>query len=555
MIIIQAINFYFAHKMKNIIQFSFKLLSIGLLIGWTTSCDKLTIDDTYSRHNYSLKMNPSVKEIQLNEQKEEEIALTLDWQAAKDLGLGYSTSYLFEIDCLEGSKGPISEYVAQDEVSKSYTHGELQTLLVEHWERPTGATSTLQIRITANTEGPRVVIPEVETSTILIKTFGPAPFLADRLFMKGTAAGDDSIEMTKSGNANVFTYTGELAVGDINFPIIFGQDQDNVVSPLTDGEQASAEASDIRISKNTDAASWRITESGSYRVTVDLANKRVTVIPSGDVLDLQGLFLAGSAVGAELQIQPTLENDHIYAFRGELKAGSLYLPILFEGERALSIVPSNPGSSAIADGVTTSFAQSETAAAAQVNHWQIEKPGVYRIVVNAENKDIAIYSPETDLKSKVVSWNNTVLPQNPFTAPITELWMYGGFNDWKSDGNGFSGFHNDFKLVQSLADPNIFVYKGAELPRSTVADTYDKKSYTAPIRFTVSNIHNNVYAFGSTAPAVRNVSNGYLIVNSNAPQQLIEGQGDNRYAFFCFPAGTNFVVVDVKNLTVVFDKK
>ncbi len=543
------------NKLNNLIKLSFCMFVLTLIV---TSCDDLEIDDAYSRHNYTLEMEASSIEVVLDEERPDDVAFTISWEAAADLGFEYNTSYLFEIEYVGGSaKAAIIEYVAQDERSKSYTHEELQNMLVDYWERPTGATSSLQIRITTNTEGPRVIIPEVATVNVKVKTYGPAPFLANRLFMKGTAVAKDEIEMLPvSGNANMFVYTGDLTVGSIYFPIIYGEDvKVNAVGPRQDKEEVSDLPMDIQVSEITKSGAWQIIEAGQYRVTVNLSTKQISIVPASDVLDLEGLFIAGTAIGAELQMERTLEDDNCYAFRGHLNAGTLYLPILFNGQRLLSIVPSSAGIQAIEDGITTSFGQAETGAAGTASHWEIQTPGTYRIIVHAETKDITIYSPDTDLQPKVVSWNNTVLPQNPYTAPITELWMYGGFNGWTGDGNGFSGFHNDFKMVQSIANPNIFVYKGATLPRTTISDEFTKQSYTGSLRFAVSNIHNNVYAFGSSAPAQRNVSNGYLIVNSNAPQTLVEGQGDNRYAFFCIPSGTNFVVVDVKNLTVTFDTK
>lgn len=541
---------------KNRFNDIVKLLYMFVLIIGAGGCDDLEVDDSFSRHNYTLEMEASTTDIVLDEEHADDVALTVSWEAAADLGTSYSTSYLFEVENVGNrTKGAITEYVAQDELSKSYTHAELQNMLVDYWERPTGSTSSLQIRITANTDGPRVVIPEMATVNVKVKTYGPKPFLAERLFINGTAVNSEEIEMSASG-PNVFVYTGDLSRGTLYFPIIYGYDvKENAVGPVEDSEEISSSPMAIQISDIDKSGAWQVTEAGRYRVTVNLSNKQVSVIPAGDVIDLDELFIAGTAVGGEVKINPTLEDENCYAFRGHLNAGTLYLPILFEGQKLLSIVPDAPGTQPIEDGITNRFGQIETTNAQAGNYWELQTPGIYRIVVNTETKEITIYSPATDLQSKVVSWNNTVLPQNPYTAPITELWMYGGFNNWVGDGNGFSGFHNDFKMTQSLANPNLFVYRGTTLPRTTVSDEYNKQSYTGALRFAVSNIHNNVYAFGSTASAQRNVSNGYLVVNSNEPQTLVAGQGDNRYAFFCIPTGTNFVLVDVENLTVIFDTK
>ena len=75
------------------------------------------------------------------------------------------------------------------------------------------------------------------------------------------------------------------------------------------------------------------------------------------------------------------------------------------------------------------------------------------------------------------------------------------------------------------------------------------------MNFLVSNIENNVYAFGSTADAKRNSKRATVDVSLGQELQLVAGQGDNRYAYFSIPENCNFVVVDIKNLTVTFDNK
>ena len=115
------------------------------------------------------------------------------------------------------------------------------------------------------------------------------------------------------------------------------------------------------------------------------------------------------------------------------------------------------------------------------------------------------------------------------------------------------GFQEKYTLKQSLANPNIFVYKGAILPRETAAIGGDTPK--GAVKFCVSNHNNNVYAYGSTADAKRNDHNGFIEIKNNSPQGLVAGQSDNRYAFFLLPENCNFIKVDIENLTVVFDTK
>lgn len=536
-----------------------KVLSIFIVSYSFMACSD-DPDNYKSRNDYDLKLTASTNEIVLNESTPDEIALTLEWTAAKDKGSNFILTYLYEADLVgkkpEGGAVAIKEYEDGGVFKRSYTHKQLQEMLVNNWLQLTSTSATIVFTVTASYEGPNVVVPDISTTTIKIKTYGPKQFLANKLYMSGTAIGEDAEIPVNKTNSDLFIYNGELGVGTLNFPMIYGNEvKENIISPLIDQQKITDQAMDAVVEDKTAAKSWYISKAGKYRVTVNFAAKTVTIVPSGDILDIEKIYLAGSAIGDDLEISQTLEDENIFAFKGELKTGSLYLPILFEGEKTISIVPNATGSKDIDDGITVGFAQNETTNAQSTNYWNIKTAGTYRIVVNIDTKTITIYSSTTDLQNKKVSWNNTVDGINPYVSEVTTLWMYGGFNAFASDNNGFAGFNNKYTLTQSIANPNVFVYKGDNLPRESITDEYNKQTYVGAVRFTVSNIHNNVYAYGSTAEAKRNSKNGYTSTVLGASQKLVAGQGDNRYAFFLIPENTNYVMVDIENLVVVFGNR
>ena len=133
--------------------------------------------------------------------------------------------------------------------------------------------------------------------------------------------------------------------------------------------------------------------------------------------------------------------------------------------------------------------------------------------------------------------------------------MWGGFNASAHDDGLKAGFQSKYKLTQSLANPYVFVYHGEVLPRSTSTDDWSKATLVGALNFLVSNIENNVYAFGSTAPAKRNSKRASVDVKLGDKLELVAGQSDNRYAYFSVPENCNYVVVDIKNLVVTFDHK
>ena len=161
------------------------------------------------------------------------------------------------------------------------------------------------------------------------------------------------------------------------------------------------------------------------------------------------------------------------------------------------------------------------------------------------------------MKNTVVSYNNTVDGINPYEQEVTELWMYGGFNSYSTGTDCFVGLDPEYTLKQSLADPNVFVYYGDVLPRLGGSDANNKGTYkTGFINFKVSNIHNNVYCYGSTADAKRNEFSGYIEnINHGESLDLVAGQGHNRYAYFIIPLNVNYIEINIKELTVVFDNR
>lgn len=301
---------------------------------------------------------------------------------------------------------------------------------------------------------------------------------------------------------------------------------------------------------------WIIPESGNYRITVNLEARTVKIVAAGSVIELDKLYLSGTAVGGEdVEIERTLEDDQLFAWRGELKAGKLFMPLLYEEAKSISFVPKDKGNHDINDGNAHEFDQTSTESGTGSAYWEIPADGTYRIVVNLDERTVTIYSAATDLKNTVVSYNNTVDGINPYSQEVTELWMWGGFNASAHDDGMKAGFQTKYKMKQSLANPNVFVYHGDPLPRSVSTDDWSKATATGALNFLVSNIENNVYAFGSTADAERNKKRGYLTVNNGETLQLVAGQSHNRYAFFCVPENCTYVVVNIEKLTVYFGNK
>lgn len=536
------------------------MVAVGMMSMFVTSCEE-DIDNTASRNQSEIELNPSGEYIKLDESKPNETAFTLRWSTANDFGEDYITTYKYEMQLIGSTASNIKEFDDDGEFLRSYTNKEMQDILVDYFGLTTSTIGEVLFTVTANFEGPRLMVPDIATATLKFKTYGPKQYKADKLYVGGTAVGDENVKMTLKDETNqIYSYEGALVAGKINFPVDYA-DELNAIGPETDNAAITTGEMAGVISDRAEANSWVIPSAATYRVTVNMSKRTVKIVEAGAVVEADQIFLAGSAVGGEqLEMVQTLENDQLYAWRGELKAGNLYIPLTFEGEQSMAIVPEMADNHDIEDGQLATFGQ-VLISKVDKQYWTIPADGTYRIVLNKEEKSITIYSTTTDLKPLTVSFNNTELGKNPWSQEINVLHMYGGFNSFAYDagtddesGKSFKYCQVKYNLIQSVANPKVFVYKGDVLPRNEYTDNY-KKTYKGWVNFSTLRYANNGWFVGSTASASRNNYNGYTEVVAGKVEGAVTGQSDNRYAYFLIPEGCNYVVVDVENNTVLFDIK
>ncbi len=550
--------------MKHILGNISVLLSGAMVLGTALSCQQ-EIDNEYSRHKFSIQMTASSENIVLDESKPDETVLTISWTPAADYGDDYTTTYLYSIGHTTSTASAVKEYEDDGNFTRSYTNKELQTLLTGRFGQLTSTKSSLKFSINASFEGPRLIIPDESSVIVTVKTYGAKQFAADKVWLGGSVV-SENVELTaSSGNPDVYVWQGNLKAGQLNFPVVYG-DENNLIVPEVAGQTVSGtDAMAAKIVDAKDGGGWNVTAADAYRVTLNFATKTVTVVPVSSIVEIDKIYLAGTSVSSDdVEFTKCLEREEgLYAFRGELKAGTLYMPIEFEGTRSVAIVPKEGTS--VSDGEDVVFTQ-VSASGAATKAWNIPADGTYRIVIDIEAKTVTIYSSATDLGNVSVSYNNTVDGINPYTQEVTQLWMFGGAIGWDHDSDLKTGFQRKYILNQSLADPAVFVYCGDDIPRKSQVDDNNKtgdykgQSITGFMKFLVSSIENNVWSYGSTASAKRNSYSGYVECALGQYYDSVGGQSDNRYAYFIVPEGANCVVVkidrtDVKKATVKFEKR
>lgn len=523
---------------RNII---FDIIACAIVAAPLASCTQ-EIDNSKSRHQYALEVTASADNIVLNGETPDEDALTVTWTRAVDHGNDFIVTYEWSMDVL-GGKSLGSGYDDYEEFSRTFTHKELQDLLVGKGDVPTSTNTGLVFEVEATFDGPYLVVPDAASVTVKVKTYGAKQFLAERLYLSGTAVGEKDIELApKANNASLYVYDGPLGAGEFNFSAYY-QDEHNAFAPAVGKDvdiDAEENAMDVAVVDFDGAASWKIAEAKNYRVSLNIDTRQVTVQDAANILEMDALYLAGSAVAEEINIAQTLENESLYAWKGELKAGALYIPVEFEGNRTIALV--NSAESTDLTGAAVGFAQS-LIAAAQTKAWTIPADGTYRIVVDIDAKTVRIYDAEHDLQPKMVGpWKDTTKPNKEtgenftwVTTPVEALWLWGDF-DSKAFGDVPS---DDYKMTVSQASPYVFIYEG---------------TFTGgTVKFMASNVRNNAYAYGAS-----DVRDKIVTASLDTPYTMVSGQGNNRYSRYKIPSGTNLIIVDItdeQNAVVIFKTK
>ena len=498
----------------------------GLLFAGCTE----EVDNAYTRFQYSMEMQASAEEIVLDEDTPDDVALTISWTPATDYGSDVTTTYKYEWYLQGSGLSAGSEYEDSGNFERTYTHEELYDIMVNRFGCLTSSWGTIQFTVTASFEGVdgQVLLDDQARVTVRIKTYGPKQFAADRVFVSGTAIGESQVELFPSeADPSLYVYNGLLSAGTFQFPVIYG-DENNVIIPASGKDEAIASLGNSAASvAGSDEAlySWTVAEAGDYRLALNFETKTVSLTAVSDIMEVDRLFLAGSAAGgSEVEITQTLENASVYAWKGDLVAGQFTMPIEFGGERNLVMVPAEADDHGFIDGGANSLASVRTSAVSG-RYWEISQAGSYRIVVNVDAATVTIYSEAADLKPKTVTYKRTQGTEIPdFTMEVTALYMWSS----KTYNSGSRPVGGDFVLTPSLADPRLFVYKGSTLAAGE------------NLKFIVTDVWNNEYAYGSS-----DAGGDFLldVALGEKVTPIYGGQGNNRYSFFKIPENTNYVEV------------
>ena len=258
-----------------------------------------------------------------------------------------------------------------------------------------------------------------------------------------------------------------------------------------------------------------------------------------EIFNCDEMAIAGNAIAASEKINKTYENENVYAWKGALTTGEVEIPIQFDG--MTYYLHNADGSTAIADGQAMTVVMNETKGG-----WTVPAAGEYRFVINMIDRTATIYSEATDLHPLVLTFHPDGVESKPeVTLTVEDLWAYGGATSWGA---------KKLNLIQSLADPQVFIFDGS---------TNDHKTLAGDMKFCITNsfkdengtsyTQNDAYCF--TCPLTAEGKRQKLSAELNKVFQLNGGaDGETRNSYIIVPSGSNLIVFDLRNQTFLAKK-
>ncbi len=257
-----------------------------------------------------------------------------------------------------------------------------------------------------------------------------------------------------------------------------------------------------------------------------------------DIFAADNMYIDGTASAERIELEKTIENNNVYAWHGNLSAGELQIPVLFEGQ-SYYLVPKD-GSSALHDGIVSDVTMKEAPTS-----WNIPSSGQYRIVINMADKNICIYSSATDMKPRSVTFRpNGDMTKSEITMEVSDLYAYGGGTGWGVKTLG---------LKASQADPQILIYDASEHNGAKISGSM---KFCVSRSFTIDGVsynQNNSYCF--TCPLTAEGGSQNISLEIGKTGELHGGAERNvRNSYYTIPS-SDYLIFNLREETILAKNK
>lgn len=425
------------------------------------------------------------------------LALTFNWTTGSNNGTGTSITYELQIDKKgNGFSAPLIYHLNKATYSKSFTVDALSDTLLNYWNLEPNVAVMIESRVIAHLN----TFPETtDTSDVLEISVIPYLPVTKTLYMVGDATpnGWDIANATElipdEDEPTIFTYKGGLGVGHFKFPVNRNPSWTQVMYM-----RDTTDISQMYLHKGgeSDDNQWEITEKGLYKIVVSLCDLTIKITPMEGV-EFTEMYMVGDATpnGWDISNATGMVQDnadqYVYTYNGMLLKGDFKFPVNRNTDWAQVMFMRDPDDS--------TKVYRHTGGANDDNKWHIYVDGWYKVRLDLKNLTISYERLE---KLYIVG---DASPAGWTIAEAVEL------------TSGSSGYE--------------FTYTGA----LTAGD----------FKFPVN--RNTSWTQGMFMKDPTDDSKMYFHIGGAAD--------DNKWTFTSSQAGNYIVTLNLKYLTIVFDKQ
>lgn len=407
--------------MRRIYQVICCIIGISLFIG----CKK----DNYAelnKGNSPLALASDKAAIILNQREDANDAVILSWTTGTNGGTDASITYQLKVD-KQGNNfnTAITEDLANS-LSKKYTVGGLNNLLLSQWNFAPGVEAILEAKIIAKVANDAAPMDSSAVITIKATPYDP---VSSTLYIIGDAAPNGwnagaATALTSQG-AGKFSWEGNLYSGEFKFITELGQ--------FLPSYNKGADNSKLvyRSADSEPDDKFNITTPGLYTISVNLLDLTAS-IEAATTPPYTRLWMLGDAtptgwnIDAPTEMRVDSSNLFVFGYNGLLSAGEFKIPTTtgnFSTDYYMPLVNHQA--------ITETGVQLVPVGGAD-NKWKITTAGPYKIELNLQSMKMEI---------------------KPF-VPYTQIWMVGDASPvgWNID--------NPHPMTVDPANPYIFSYTG-----------------------------------------------------------------------------------------------
>ncbi|WP_291862679.1 SusF/SusE family outer membrane protein [Marinilabilia sp.] len=367
---------------KSLYRLPFFLLAI--LMAWSVESCSDDYDEVEIAMGEPVSLSVSNSEVTLTQKQADSEAIKFIWTTGTNMGTGSSISYTLEIDRAGNDfASAISYNMGKGIYQKSFTHKELNTMLMNQLGVSGNTDAEIEVRITASVAAEGVEAQQA-TSTLIAFTYKP---VSETLYLIGDAtpngwSADEATPLTqKASDPTSFTYSGALSAGELKFITEQGQFMPSYNKGADDNTLV------FRTEDTQPDDKFLIEEGGIYAIELNLVDLTISIEKQeGPAYEV--LYMVGDATpnGWDIAnaVEMTQNPDNLFQFtwEGVLTTGEFKIPVNRNsdwGQDMFMPEPDDPTKAFLHEGGTDGDYK-----------WVIESENYYYITLDLSDNSISI---------------------------------------------------------------------------------------------------------------------------------------------------------------------